>query len=222
MCMMTKCLSKNISSKRANAVNIEDSNLLLMHQCLLVGHETKSGRWWSACQCQRPDKDVPLPLYKSLHPCCRRVNLGLFTSGWTSGQKAICQRLICIRAISSVKRRRLTTPSAYSPGVCRVRCGYMGSMGRYRSSWLHTTAGLLAGNGSLTGWVNSKLSFQRTPDTQAMLGIFMTEPLCNWTTAPTANSRCDTFPPCFSLTTSATGLLFYYFLSACTWKKCMF
>lgn len=44
---------------------IWDANLLLPHQCLLVDHETQSGRWWSACQCQRTDKDISLPLYKS-------------------------------------------------------------------------------------------------------------------------------------------------------------
>ena len=127
-------------------MNIKNANLLLPHQCLLVDHETQSGRWWSACQCHGPDKDVSLPLYKSLHPCCCGVNLGLFTSGWTSEQKAICQWLICIQAISSVMWSRLTTPSAYSLGVCWVW------RGRWEggSSCFHATARLLGGNSSLT------------------------------------------------------------------------
>lgn len=59
-------------------VHIQDANLFLPRQCLLVDHETQSGRWWSACQCHKLDKDVCLPLYKSLRPCCCGVNLGLF------------------------------------------------------------------------------------------------------------------------------------------------
>ncbi len=132
-CLMPSvCQSKTALRGNAEAVNIEDANLFLLHRCLLVDHETQSGRWWSACQCQRPDKDMSLPLYKSppTLPPLLWSEPGTFTSGWTSWQKAICQRLICIQAISSVMWWRLTTPSAYSPGLCSVRRGYMGSMRR--------------------------------------------------------------------------------------------
>ena len=86
---LSMCLPVKNSIKRddAQAANIEDANLFLPHQCLLVDHETQSGRWWSACQCHGPDKDVSLPLYKSLHPCCRGVNLGLLPLGEPPGKK---------------------------------------------------------------------------------------------------------------------------------------
>lgn len=47
------------------AENMEDANVFLLHQCLLVDHETQSGGWWSVCQCQRPDKDGPLYKYSA-------------------------------------------------------------------------------------------------------------------------------------------------------------
>lgn len=85
-----QCLPVKSSIKRvdAKAANIEDANLFLPHRCLLVDHETQSGRWWSACQCQKPDKDVSLPLYKSSPPprCCG-VNLGLLPLGEPPGEK---------------------------------------------------------------------------------------------------------------------------------------
>lgn len=71
------------ASQDAYAENMEDANLFLPHQCLLVDHETQSGRWWSVCQRQRPDKDGPL--YKSLRRWCCGVNLGFFGGGFWCG-----------------------------------------------------------------------------------------------------------------------------------------
>lgn len=34
-----------------------------------------------------PDEDASLPLYKSLHPCCRGVNLGLLPLGEPPSKK---------------------------------------------------------------------------------------------------------------------------------------
>lgn len=74
---------------RAHGVNLEDASFPLLHQCLPVDHKTQSGRWWSACQCQTPDKDVSLPLYKSLHPLLLlRREPSALTSGRTAPAKS--------------------------------------------------------------------------------------------------------------------------------------
>lgn len=145
-----------------------DTNLFLLHQCLLVDHETQSGCWWSVCQCQRPNKDGPL--YKSLcwrsEPMFFSFLFFFFSSGWTSGQKAICQPLICIPSSSSVMWWRLTTSSGYSPRFCSAHFGLV---------WLDR--GLLEGNSSLSR------QFQRSSNTWC---IFTAPP-----TAPTAGVHCN-------------------------------
>lgn len=78
--LCSSCLMPNVCQAKTvrKPVHTQGANLFLPRQSLLVDHETQSGRWWSACQCHKLDKDVCLPLYKSLHPCCCGVNLGLF------------------------------------------------------------------------------------------------------------------------------------------------
>lgn len=148
-CQVLCPVKNSIKRGNAKAVNIEDANLFLLHQCLLVDHETQSGRWWSSCQCQRPDKDMSLPLYKSPPPYCCEVNLGLLPLGEPPGKKQF-----------------VNGSSAFKP--YQVRCGgdwqlhqlilqesavsALDIWGRWegRSSCFHATARLLGGNSSLT------------------------------------------------------------------------
>lgn len=204
-------------------VQIQDASLSLPRRCLLVDHETQSGRWWSACQCHRLDRDVSLPLYKSLHPCCCGVNLGLFlTSGWTSWQKAICQRLICIQAISSMMWWRLTTPSAYFPGACRAL--YRWGWREGRSACFHVTARLLVGNSSLTRQTEFPANccftgavIHKQDCEYSWLHCSVIDPLCLLLMLDVTPSR-----PVSHWQHLLPASIIYYFLSACTWKKWMF
>ena len=143
-----------------------------------------------------PPPPAPPPLLLPPQP-------GAFTSEWTFWQKAICQWLICIQAISGVKSQRLTSPSAYSPGVWGVRCGQTGSMWEGRSSCSIQQRRLWGGSSSLTPQDYSRLLFLRLGDAPAVPGVFISAYVCNWPSGPTGEAPCGTSAPCFSLATPA-------------------
>lgn len=218
------CQSKTVLRE---SIHIEDANLFLPHQCLLVDHETQSGPWWSACQCQRPDKDVSLPLYKSLHRCRCGVNLGLFYL-WVN-----------LRAKSNLSTAHLHSShikcdvvetdnsiSLFSRSLQSPRRA-VDIWGRWegRSSCFHATPRILGGGGSsltrqaeltanccFTGTVIHKQCWEYSWLHRSvidplrlllMLDVTPSHPVSHWQHLLPAS-------------------IIYYFLSACTWKKCMF
>lgn len=220
-----KCLPFKSVIKRGNAalVNIQDANLFLPHQCLLVDHETQSGRWWSACQCQRPDKDVSLPLYKSLHPRCCGVNLGLLPLGEPPSKKQF-----------------VNGSSAFKP--YQVWCGRDWQLhqlillesaesavdiwGRWeaRTSCFHAIARLLGGNSSLTrqaeltalhcfaGSVMHRQWWEYSSPHSSVIDPLRLLLMLKVTPSHPASHWQHQLP----------AFIIYCFLSVCTWNECMF
>lgn len=178
-----------------DAVNT-DANLFLLHQCLLVDHETQSGRWWGACQCQRPDKDVPLPLYKSLPHFPLWSEPGAFYL-WVNLREKSNLSVAHLHS-NHIKCDTLETDNFISLFSSSLQSS-AGIWGQWegKSPCFHATVRLFWGEQqfSKTCWINNKLALHKQ---------------C-WEYSSLLRSVIDLLlmldeTPCFSLGTSATGL----------------